>query len=90
MPAAKAARRSPTVCPTAGICAGLAVPTGGDRGEYEQSADTEGPPVTSCHVQHPCESNEYGNMKNADFWDIRTQFVLHRRHITSPLQSTAG
>jgi hypothetical protein len=29
-------------------------------------------------------------IKNAVFWDIRTQFVLHRRHITSPLQSTAG
>jgi hypothetical protein len=29
-------------------------------------------------------------MKNAVFWDITTQFVLHRRHITSPLQSPAG
>jgi hypothetical protein len=29
-------------------------------------------------------------MKNAVFWDIRSQFVLHRRHISSPLQSTAG
>jgi hypothetical protein len=29
-------------------------------------------------------------MKNAVFWDIRTQFVLHRRHMTSPLQSPAG
>jgi hypothetical protein len=26
-------------------------------------------------------------MKNAVFWDIKTQFVPHRRHITSPLQS---
>jgi hypothetical protein len=26
-------------------------------------------------------------MKNVVFWDIRTQFVTHRRHITSPLQS---
>jgi hypothetical protein len=26
-------------------------------------------------------------MKNVVFWDIETQFVLHRRHITSPLQS---
>jgi hypothetical protein len=24
------------------------------------------------------------------FWDIKTQFVLHRRHITSPLQSPAS
>jgi hypothetical protein len=29
-------------------------------------------------------------MKNVVFWDIKTQFVLHRRHITSPLQSAAG
>jgi hypothetical protein len=29
-------------------------------------------------------------MKNVVFWDIKTQFVLHRRHITSPLQSSAG
>jgi hypothetical protein len=26
-------------------------------------------------------------MKNVVFWDIKPQFVLHRRHITSPLQS---
>jgi hypothetical protein len=25
-------------------------------------------------------------MKNAVFWDIKTHFVPHRRHITSPLQ----
>jgi hypothetical protein len=24
------------------------------------------------------------------FWDIKTQFVLHRRHLISPLQSPAG
>jgi hypothetical protein len=29
-------------------------------------------------------------MKNVAFWDIRNQFVLHRRHITSPLKSPAG
>jgi hypothetical protein len=29
-------------------------------------------------------------MKNAVFWDIKTQFILHRRHITSLLQSAAG
>jgi hypothetical protein len=29
-------------------------------------------------------------MKNVVFWDIRTQFVLHRRHITCPLQSPAS
>jgi hypothetical protein len=29
-------------------------------------------------------------MKNAVFWDIRPQFVPHRRHINSPLQSPAS
>jgi hypothetical protein len=29
-------------------------------------------------------------MKNAVFWDIKTQFVPHWKHITSPLQSPAG
>jgi hypothetical protein len=29
-------------------------------------------------------------MKNAVFWDIKTQFVPHRRHNTSALQSPAG
>jgi hypothetical protein len=29
-------------------------------------------------------------MKNAVVWDIKTQFVPHRGHITSPLQSPAG
>jgi hypothetical protein len=29
-------------------------------------------------------------MKNAVFWDIKTHFVPHRRHIMSPLQSPAG
>jgi hypothetical protein len=28
--------------------------------------------------------------KNAVFWDIKTQFVPHSRHITSPLQSPAS
>jgi hypothetical protein len=30
------------------------------------------------------------NMKNAVFWNIRTQFIPHSRHITSPLESSAG
>jgi hypothetical protein len=29
-------------------------------------------------------------MKNGVFWDMKTQFVLHRRHITSPLQISAS
>jgi hypothetical protein len=31
-----------------------------------------------------------GTMQTVVFWDIQTQFVLHRRHITSPLPSPAG
>jgi hypothetical protein len=27
------------------------------------------------------------SMKNYAFWDIKTQYVPHRKHITSPLQS---
>jgi hypothetical protein len=29
-------------------------------------------------------------MKNVVFWDIKPQFILHRRHITSPLQSPSS
>jgi hypothetical protein len=29
-------------------------------------------------------------VKNAVFWDIKTQFVPHRKHVTSLLQSPAG
>jgi hypothetical protein len=29
-------------------------------------------------------------VKNIDFWNIKTQVLPHRRHITSPLQSQAG
>jgi hypothetical protein len=29
-------------------------------------------------------------MKNVAFWDIKTQFVPHRRHITSSSQSSAS
>jgi hypothetical protein len=29
-------------------------------------------------------------MKNAVFWDMKTQFIPHKKHITSPLQTTAG
>jgi hypothetical protein len=29
-------------------------------------------------------------MKNVFFWDIKTQFVPHKKHTTSPLQSPAG
>jgi hypothetical protein len=26
-------------------------------------------------------------MKNVVFWDIKTEFLLHRRHMASPLQT---
>jgi hypothetical protein len=29
-------------------------------------------------------------MKNGVFWDIKPQFVLHRRHVTSPLHCPAS
>jgi hypothetical protein len=29
-------------------------------------------------------------MKNAVFWDVKSQFVPHRRHITAPLQRPAS
>jgi hypothetical protein len=29
-------------------------------------------------------------MKNAVFWDMKTKFVLHRRHITCQLQSSVS
>jgi hypothetical protein len=29
-------------------------------------------------------------MKNVIFWDIKPQIVLHRGHVTSPLQGPAG
>jgi hypothetical protein len=29
-------------------------------------------------------------MKNVVLWNIKTQLVLHRRHITSPLQCPAS
>jgi hypothetical protein len=43
-------------------------------------------------ASHPVRSEVLTEvtMKNVVFWDIKTQFVLHRRHITSPLQSPAG
>jgi hypothetical protein len=37
-----------------------------------------------------CEVLTAVSMKNAVFWDIQTQFITHRRHITSALQSLAS
>jgi hypothetical protein len=44
--------------------------------------------ITVKHVRF--EVSTAVTMKNAIFWDIKTQFIPHRRHITSPLQSPAG
>jgi hypothetical protein len=49
------------------------------RSEQNGSEDAELSPVPTAVT-----------MKNVVFWDIKTQFVLHRRHITSPLQSPVG
>jgi hypothetical protein len=29
-------------------------------------------------------------MKNGVFWDIKARYMLHRRHMTSPLQNPVG
>jgi hypothetical protein len=50
------------------------------------------------HYHHHHQVNSYVRfevftavtMKNVVFCDIKPQFVLHRRHITAPLQSPAG
>jgi hypothetical protein len=45
-------------------------------------------PAGYCYVRF--EVSTAVTMKNAVFCDIKTQFVLHRRHITSLLQSPAS
>jgi hypothetical protein len=44
------------------------------------------------HGTHSFSTNfhTYLSLKNAVLWDIKSQFVPHRKHITSPLQSSAG
>jgi hypothetical protein len=37
-----------------------------------------------------CEVFAAVTMKNAVLWDIKTQFVPHRKHIISLLQTQAG
>jgi hypothetical protein len=41
-------------------------------------------------IGKPTDVRVYFSEKNIVFWDIRTQFVLHRRHITSPLQGSTS
>jgi hypothetical protein len=57
---------------------------------------------SNVHFCIPCKSQVHSNanvrfvihtamtMKNVVFWDMKTQFVLHRRHITSTLPSPAS
>jgi hypothetical protein len=45
-------------------------------------------PAGKCYVRF--EVFTAVTMMNAVFWDIKTQFVPHRKHITFPLQSPAG
>jgi hypothetical protein len=42
-------------------------------------------PVTAVFEVFPAVT-----MKNAVFWDRKTQFGPHRKHITSPLRSPTG
>jgi hypothetical protein len=46
--------------------------------------------VTQQIIDVRFEAYTAGTMKNAVFWDIKTLFVPHRKHITSPLQSPAS
>jgi hypothetical protein len=47
--------------------------------------------ATNCVLNHVrFEVSTSVTMKNVVFLDIKAQFVLHRRHITSPLQSPAS
>jgi hypothetical protein len=46
--------------------------------------------VMRCPIRYPKHNFTAVTMKSVVFWDIKTQFVPHRRHITSPLQSSAG
>jgi hypothetical protein len=42
------------------------------------------------HAEIHVRSEVLVTMKNFIFWDIKIQFVPHRRNITYPLQSPAG
>jgi hypothetical protein len=45
----------------------------------------------TCHTRSQAVNEEVQyEMKSAVYWDITPQFVLHRRHITLPLQSPAS
>jgi hypothetical protein len=57
------------------------------QGDRVTSVQLESSAVCSKYPQSVLRSEVFTavTMKNAVFWNIRTQFVLHRRRITSPL-----
>jgi hypothetical protein len=64
--------------------------SGGAEGGYDLGAGTFYNFFYICGDFVFIYSTIIGNVKNFVFWDISTQFVPHRRHITSPLQSPAS
>jgi hypothetical protein len=46
--------------------------------------------IIHVHINLTFEVFTAVTMKNVVFWDIKSQFVLHRRHITSPLERSAS
>jgi hypothetical protein len=68
---------------------------------HHNEATEREPSVRGCNWVKPVPKGyKYGDLthvrfevftavtiKNVFVWDIKAQFVLHRRHITSPLQS---
>jgi hypothetical protein len=52
-------------------------------------------PKQPCHPENTCFDVRFEvftavTMENADFWDIKTQFVPHRKHITFSLKGSTG
>jgi hypothetical protein len=68
-----------------------------DFWEQEEEEEEEVLPCVERGLQPPervifvrSEVFTAGTVKNDIFWDIKTQFVPHRRHMTCPLQRAAG
>jgi hypothetical protein len=62
--------------------------TGSKRETEEQATAPWSPTVREEHsLRAMFEISPAETMKNVVFWDKRTKFVPHRKHITSPLQS---
>jgi hypothetical protein len=63
---------------------------GDEQGSYGAEANAAGQAERHLDADGELAHHALSRFKNVVFWDIRTQFVLHRRHITSPLQGAAG